>query len=152
MRLRIFNLFIYSIVWRVSISNNYGFLGFKLSFSEEEKLRLMLKEYSSQSQKELFVKIDKIKSLPEHSHVIIRPIKKLRPPASMLSAASYNEIIHQIHLVDYVLIYQTNRDILTERFKEIDNNRFVGFVRVGITKKTNWEDFNRNMIKEALNK
>jgi hypothetical protein len=150
--LRVFNLFIYSIVWRVSICNNYGFLGFKLSSIEEEKLRFILKEFTSLTQEELFVKIDKIGSLPEHSHVIIRPDKKLRPPTSMLSAASYNEFIHQIHLVDYVLIYFTNRAIITERFKEMDNNRLVGFVRIGVTNKTKWEDFNRNMFKEAIKK
>lgn len=147
--IKVFNLFIYSIVWRVSISDNYGFLGFKLPVSEEEKLRLVLKETSSKSQEDLFGKIDQMTSLPEHSHVIIRPSKKLRPPSSMLSAASYNDIIHQVHLVDYVLFYLTTRTILTQRFELIDNNRVDGFVHIGLTKIDDWKKFNKTMINEA---
>ena len=148
--IKVFNLLIYSIVWRISISENYGFLGFKLPISEEEKLRIILKETSSKSQEELFRKIDHMISLPEHRHVIIRPSKKLRPPSSMLSAASYNDIIHQVHLVDYVLFYFTTRTILTQRFELIDNNRIDGFVRIGLAKIDNWKNFNKTMINEAI--
>jgi hypothetical protein len=48
--IKIFNLFIYSIVWRISISENYAFRGFKLAFPEEEKLRLLLKNYTQSNQ------------------------------------------------------------------------------------------------------
>ena len=149
---RIFNLFIYSIVWRVSISDKYGFLSFKLPDCEEEKLKLILKEFSKPTQAELMDQLDKLQNLPDHSHVIIRPNKKLRPPASMLSAASYNDWMHQIHLVDYVLLYLTDRGKLIERLREIDNNGLNNLVRIGLTDKSSWETFNFNMIKKATKK
>lgn len=149
--IRVFNLFIYSMIWRISISNNFGFLNFKLSEHEEEKLRQILKEFSTLSQADLFDKIDAINELPNHHHLIIRPIKKLRPPKSMLSAASYNEILHQLHLVDYLIIYNTGIDTLPEKLDQLENNRLGGLVRIGLLDKAKWESFNAKMFREAVN-
>ncbi len=148
--IRIFNLFIYSIVWRASSSNTFGFNGFKLALEEEEKLRLTLYEFIRPTQTDLIQGINKMVFLPEHCHVLIRPKKKLRPPSSMLSAASYNEWLHQLHLVDYLLIYLTKQDKLIDSFKRIDNNRIEGLVKIGLTNSSNWKNFNFTMIKESI--
>lgn len=150
--IRIFNLFIYSIIWRVSISNHYSFLKFKLQIAEEEKLRVILKQYSSSKQNDLFNSISNLKTLPEHSHVIFRPVKKLRPPASMLSAGTYNDWMHQIHLVDYVLIYLTDNSQLINELRIIDNNRVENLVRIGLVDKDSWESYNFKMIDNVLRK
>jgi len=150
--IRIFNLFIYSIVWRISISDNYGFLGFKLSDSEEEKLRQILKKFSKPTQVDLINEIDNLKDLPLHGHVLVRPKRKLHPPNSMLSAYSYNDYLHQIHLVDYVLIYSTLKHLMSKRFQIINNNRLNGLVRIGLIEKNNWENFNKTMFKESVRK
>ncbi len=148
--IKIFNLFIYSIVWRISISENYAFRGFKLAFPEEEKLRLLLKNYTQSNQEELKNVLIHLNELPDHSHVIIRPKVKVRPPTSMYSAASYNDYLHQVHLVDYLHIYNTKRELLTDRLSLIDNNRPNGLVRVGIVEKERWKSFNTEMVKEAI--
>lgn len=70
----------------------------------------------------------------------------------MLSAHSYNESLHQIHLVDYVLIYTTLRNMLPRRFEALNNNRLDGFVRVGMIEKDNWKQFNNKMVLEAFGK
>lgn len=149
--IRIFNLFIYSIIWRVSISNNY-FQKVKLQNNEEEKLRTILKQYSSSTQNDLLNSISNLKILPEHSHVIFRPVKKLRPPASMLSAGSYNDWMYQIHLVDYVLIYLTDNSQLINELRIIDNNRVENLVRIGLVDKDSWESFNFKSLDKALTK
>jgi hypothetical protein len=148
--IKVFNLFIYSIVWRASISNNFGFAKFKLNSEDEEKLRQVLKEFSSVSQSELFLKLMDLKILPNHNHIVFRPEKKLRPPQSMLSAASISEWYHQIHLVDYVLIYLTDGQKLVDRLKKLDNNRLDGFVRIGIIERLAWRNFNFDMLREAM--
>lgn len=147
--IKVFNLFIYSIVWRVSACKNLAFLNFNLLPCEEERLRLLLIERIMPTQIELFDKLDTLKTLPDHSHVLIRPKKKLRPPTSMLSAASLNEYMHQLHLVDYFVIYLTDQNKLIDSLKRIDNNRIEGFVKVGLSDPQHWKDFNFSMIKEA---
>lgn len=148
--IRIFNLFIYSIVWRVSICNDLGFLKFKLSNVDEEALRLILKENIKPSQNELIYQLDTLNVLPKHGHVIIRPKKKLRPPQSMMSAASNSEKIHQLHLVDYVLFYVTDRDKLVNTLEILDNNRLDRLVRIGLTDPIMWRTFNYDMIRQSI--
>ena len=123
-----------------------------MQIAEEEKLRVILKQYSSSKQNDLFNSISNLKILPEHSHVIFRPVKKLRPPVSMLSAGSYNDWMHQIHLVDYVLIYLTDNSQLINELRIIDNNRVENLVRIGIVDKESWESFNFKMIDNVLRK
>jgi len=147
---KIFNLFIYSIIWRVSISCHYLYSKFKLIESDEEKLRILLKIYLETTQEKLANKLVDLKELPSHSHVIIRPRKRLRPPSSMLSAASLNDSIHQLHLVDYLIIYITNPTKLVEVLKEIDNNNLENLVRVGLTDPKLWEKFNFDLINKIL--
>jgi len=148
--IRIFNLFIYSVVWRVSISSSFAFGSFKLPIVEEEKLRVTLKEFIKPNQGELIDELDKLKSLPNHSHVIIRPNKKLRPPAAMLSAASRDEWLHELHLVDYIIFYMTDKEKLVDGFIEIDNNNLANKVRVGLTSPDIWKNYNFDLIRKAF--
>lgn len=150
MDIRIFNLFIYSIVWRISISDSYEFGGFKLPEIEEEILRNILNGFRTSTQTELIDSIYKLKTLPNHSHIIIRPKKKLRPPNSMLSAASLNESIHELHLVDYIIFYFTNKDKITSELKEIDNNNLEELVKVGLVSIKSWKSYSNAMIKNAI--
>jgi hypothetical protein len=148
--IRIFNLFTYSIIWRVSISKSYDFGGFKLPASNEEELRLILNRFICLNQSELLEKVETFETLPNHSHVIIRPKKKLRPPNSMLSAASLNDWLHELHLIDYIVFYLTNNEKLVDGFKSINNNNLIGPVRVGLTSEDNWKSFNSQRIKDSI--
>jgi hypothetical protein len=148
--IKIFNLFIYSIVWRISVSKNYAFLNFQLPTIEEEKLRVILKTFIKPTQTDLIDKLDELNKLPNHSHVIIRPNKKLRPPSSMLSAASRDEWIHEMHLVDFIIFYLTDNTKLINGLKEIDNNNLEKLVRVGLTSPNRWESYNFELINKAI--
>lgn len=141
LNIKIYNLLIYSIVWRLSISQHYAFERFKLTNEDEEQLRSILFRYTSNTQSELIDKLNSLKELPCHSHVMIRPINKIRPAKSMLSAASIDDSIHQLHLVDYLVFYVTNRHKLVTLFKEIDNNTIERNVKVGLTEPSLWSEF-----------
>jgi len=148
--IRIFNLFIYSVVWRVSICESFVFGSFKLPMVEEEKLKVTLKEFIKPNQGELIDELNKLKALPNHSHVIIRPNKKLRPPAAMLSAVSRDEWLHELHLVDYIIFYLTEKEKIVDGLLEIDNNNLVGKVRVGLTSPETWKNYNSDLISKAF--
>ena len=68
----------------------------------------------------------------------------------MMSAASYNTSLHQIYLVDYLLIYLTDQTKLISNLKKLDNNKTNGYVRIGLSDPDEWKDFNFKMIKESL--
>lgn len=146
----IFNLFIYSIVWRVSVSETFTYNKFKLPQESEDDLRELLHKYIKPNQKELMDVIDDFKLHPKHSHVIIRPNKKLRPPGSMLSAASLNETIHQLHLVDYLIFYILDKTKLSKGFLPIDNNRPHESIRVGLMSPKQWQNLNYDLINKMM--
>ncbi len=144
--IRIFNLFIYSIVWRISISEHNAFQKFQLPIVEEEKLRKVIKDNISKTQNELIDNLGNFSFLPDHSHAMIRPSKKLRPPNSMLSAASLDESIHQLHLVDYLIFYATDKEKLISNFNEINNNNIDRKVRIGLIDSKLWSEFNLGLM------
>lgn len=148
--IRIFNLFVYSIVWRVSVNENFVFGSFKLPEKEEEKLRRLLKEFIKSNQTELSEKIDELKGLPNHSHIIIRPVKQLRPPNSDLSAASMDGWLHELHLVDYIILYSTEREKLSHGLLTIDNNNLINHVKVGMIATEIWKYYNYETIINAI--
>lgn len=149
---RVWNLFIYSIVWRLSMTDIFEFQKLKLPEEEENKLRLILKNFMTISQGELMEKINGLTTLPDHSHVILRPKKKLRPPGSMLSAASLDKDTHQIHLVDYLLIYLSDKNRLVDLLKRLDNNTLDRQPRIGLTTKEYWESFNFDLLNKWTKK
>jgi hypothetical protein len=148
--IKIFNLFIYSIVWRASICERIEFNKFSISFQEEEKLRNLLKSFMFSNQNILEENLKSLIELPDHSHVIIKPKHKLRPPNSMLSAASLNSDIHQLFLVDYIIFYLTNKEQLVETFRLIDNNRLNTLVRFGESNTEEWKKYNIEMINKLI--
>lgn len=148
---RIFNLFIYSLVWRVSISENYAFLKFKLSKKDEEELRLIIKDFITSNQNQLLSKLGNLKTLAKKNHhIFIRPKKKLRPPRFMLSGATLDDYTHQLCLVDYLLIYLTESSKLIQLLRLIDNNKIDRQPRIGLTEPSEWEAFNKDMLKKWL--
>ena len=147
---KIFNLFIYSIIWRLSISRKFAFMKFKLNQADEIELKNILIKYIKTNQSDLINGLNDLEKLPIHAHVIIRPSKKLRPPKSMLSAASRNQWLHELHLVDYIIFYLTDIDKLVDGFKEIDNNNLDNLVKVGLTTPEKWESYNYDLINKLL--
>jgi len=150
--IKIFNLFIYSIVWRTSVSESYAFGSFKLSKIEEEKLKYVLISFIEPSQASLVDRINVLKDLPNHGHIIIRPRKQLRPPNAMLSAASMDGWWHEMHLVDYIIFYFTDKEKMIDGLKQLDNNNLINRVKVGLLSTESWKSYSFDMIKKALKK
>lgn len=148
--IKIFNLFIYSIVWRISVSESYAFGGFKLPIAEEEKLKSLLRKFIESSQATLLARLDELQVVPNHGHVMVRPKKNLRPPNAMLSAASMNGWLHEVHLVDYILFYSTDKKRLKDSLKELDNNNLNSRVKVGLSSSESWKSYSDMMINSAL--
>lgn len=148
----IFNLFIYSIVWRVSVSKSDVFKNFKLSDENEEILRTLLSKYSSFSQNELMVKLKSLNQLPSHCHFIMRPIKKLKTPNSGLYLKKIDENFYHLGLVDYSLYYYTDKLAVFPGFESLDNNRLEGFVIIGLLPEEVWRDSNYTIIKALLDR
>lgn len=148
----IYNLFIYSVVWRVSVSESDVFTSFKLEAPHEERLRKILKSFTSQSQTELFEKVNLNSELPDFSHFIFRPDRKLKTPNSGLFLKSINKDFHHLSLVDYSLFFYTDRKKVFPGFEVFDNNRNNGLAIIGLLSEDMWRNINFTLIKTLLNR
>jgi hypothetical protein len=64
----------------------------------------------------------------------------------MLSAASRTEWLHELHLVDYIVLYLTDKDKLVDGLKEINNNNIESSVKVGLTTPERWKTYNYDIL------
>lgn len=145
---RIFNLFIQSIVWRLSVCYSHAFSGLKLHLEDEEELRVQLANSTFHTQTSLSKYLNSVLEFSNHPHIIFRPYKKLRPPKSHLSAATLINSVHQLHLVDYVVFYYTDPTLIVPGLMKINNSSFGRNVRVGLINEEQWEKFNFDQIRE----
>jgi len=149
--IKIFNLFIYSIVWRASICDTKFYEKFKLRGSDEEKLRAFLDEYldfTIQSIKERMMELDE---LPHYSHIIFRPEHLLTPPQAPHALSSISKRAHKLNLVDY-LIWFVNSEPSFSYLKELSNNRVNGKVRLLLADESAWIRVNQKIMKDFFNK
>ncbi len=141
-----FKLFIFSIVWRTSISKLKVFYNFKLDTDNEEKLRVFLNSYLTKSKKELLAST--IDSIPEYNFCLTKPIKRLYPPRSFLSASSSNGV-HIITLSEFILLFYTNDNTIVPPLLEISNYK-SDVVKIGLGSIKHWEQFNDMLMKRFL--
>lgn len=88
-----FNLFIISLIWRVSISNHYTFQSFKLPSILENDLRIMLFENTKDTHDEYKVKNNTNLSF---QYLIIKPEDRNEYTRGHLSTFSPNSNIHML--------------------------------------------------------
>jgi len=148
--IRIFNLFLYSIVWRASVSDSDVFQNFKLSSEDEDLLRVILMKYTALNQAELINKLISFKELPPHCHFIFRPNRKLKTPNSGLYLKKIDDNFYHLGLVDYMLFYYTDDRKVFPGFEALDNNRLQGHVLVGLLPEEIWRESNSTIIKALL--
>jgi len=148
--IKIFNLFIYSIVWRASACESDVFENFKLLSEDEEELRSILKKYSSLNLSELDSKLKFCKELPSHYHFVMQAEKKLKTPNSGLYLKTINENFHHLGLVDYSLFYFTDKKEISPGFEAFNNNRLEGNVMVALLPENIWRDTNLNIMQALL--
>jgi hypothetical protein len=113
---------------------------------------VILNSHLETTQQELMISIEDMKVLPDHSHVMIRPDKKMRPPNSMMSGASLSKDIHQLILVDYLLLYYTDKKTMLNDLEPLNNNQTELKIRIGLISPSLWKKLNSDWLNKVMNK
>lgn len=98
----LFKLFIYSLVWRASISKLSEFQQFYLLHDAEEKLRNFLNNNLKNTHKELFESLKHIGEIPLYHSCLIKSKQKAR---GIFSVCNMNETSHILLLVNQALFF-----------------------------------------------
>ncbi len=146
----LFKLFLYSLVWRASISNLFEFLPFQLTEKDEEIIREFLNNNLTVDKKLLLEGVEKISNIPSYHSCIIKPKEKSESSRGIFSICSMSETAHILLLIDFAIFFYTDetsiRHVL-EKFSNKQNQKVI--VTLGETEP--WLDLNRVYLSKMLN-
>lgn len=145
---KLFRLFFYSIVWRLSISRLDAYRGFKLSESDEEMLREVLDSNLSSTQRSLLQKLPHITAMPEYHICVVKPRVKTNPPGGILSAMSSGGKNHLVMLVDFAVFFIT-ADEMHPALLSL-SNKYSTTVIIGLGDNDQWVELNRTLVHKML--
>jgi hypothetical protein len=145
----IFRLFIYSIVWRCSISQTKTHSSFSLGKEEEEILRSILSEFISSSQSELLALIEtrfhKISVIP---FVIFTAESFNSKTGNVISSNPYSKNPYYIELNEYTLLITFVEQNKLEVFKFLLNDD-DSKIKIGFFSNEIWIGLKNDYLKRS---
>lgn len=138
----LYKLFIYSIVWRTSISNLTEFKSFKIPTVIEEELRVFLDDNLTVDQSTLLQSLNRIVKVPLYHSCLMKPKEKSRMSRGIFSATSLNEYSHLFLLVDFALFFYTDEDSIGEVIGRFSNKQNQN-VYVVLGESDPWHELNK---------
>ena len=147
----IFKLFIYSLVWRSSISKLNEFEKYHIDDKVEEELRMFLNDNLKITHKELFENIENDIKYPSYHFCLIKPIARNNQSRGIFTAFNSGEKAHLLMLIDFAVFFYTDENSIgpTLKFYSNKQNEKVIIAMGGIEK---WIDLNRMIVDKMLNK
>jgi hypothetical protein len=146
----LFKLFIYSLVWRASISNLFEYQPFTLDSQDEEVIRSFLDSNLKISKANLILNLESIGNIPSYHSCIIKPKEKLISSRGIFSVCSMSGTAHILLLVDFAIFFYTDEVSIghvLKRFSNKQNKKVI--ITLGET--VPWLDLNRIYLSKMLN-
>jgi hypothetical protein len=146
----LFKLFLYSLVWRTSISNLFEYLPFNLNKQDEEIIRVFLNSNLSVNKALLLKELDNVENIPFYHSCIIKPKEKSASSRGIFSVASMSETSHILLLIDFAIFFYTDEISIgnvLERFSNKQNEKVI--VTLGETEP--WLGLNQLYLSKMLN-
>jgi hypothetical protein len=146
----LYKLFLYSLVWRASISNLYAYAPFNLSKTSEETIRSFLNSNLSLTKHGLLNNLQSITSIPLFHNCIIKPKEKSPNSRGIFSIASMSETAHAMFLVDFAIFFYTD-EVSIGRVLEKFSNKQNEKVLIALGDTQPWRDLNQLYLTKMLN-
>lgn len=145
----LFKLFIYSLIWRLSISKHQTNENFKLPNKIEEELRKFLNQNLSTEQKILLESVEMITEFPSYDLCMIKPENKTDNFKGMYSAFQMSKSAYLLVLVDFILFFYVDSsiDIVLKKFSNGQNKNVI----IPISDDDRWFDLNKLIVSKMLN-
>lgn len=145
----LFKLFIYSLIWRLSISTHFTNKNFKLPNEIEDELRIFLNLNLYVDQKKLLETIEKVSNFPSYDLCLIKPENKTDNFKGMYSAFQMSESSYLLVLVDFILFFYIDNsiDYVLKKFSNDQNESVI----IPISDDARWFDLNKLILSKMLN-
>jgi len=144
-----FKIFIYSIIWRASISKLEEFDKFKLPEGVEDKLRFFLNKNLCLSHSELINSFDKIVDIPEYHFIVFKPVFRNESTRGILSAYQIDLNKFGVFTVDFSIFFHV-KDESIDPLSEIVSNKQNDKVRLVLAGTDAWRELNNSVVYRML--
>lgn len=144
----VFRLFIYSIVWRCSISESRLHSGFKITNEENSILKRNLKEFLCANQNELLEKIKDHNLINLCPFVIYTSQTFKNKTSNTIYTSSFNRNPYVLHLNEYIVIFSFTETEDLNRFDFLVNNDEL--IKIGFFTEKFWTEGNERFLNETV--
>ena len=147
---RIFRLFLYSIIWRCSVSSEEAYIDFSLESDEEETLQKALLSSKCESQADLLNSIDETaEEMATIPFVFFTAESFSDPTGNVVAANPFAKNPYQLILNEYMLIFSfnnNNNQMLFEFLNNTDNQP----IKVGFFSTDLWVSLRQRFLRKAV--
>lgn len=146
----LFKLFVYSLVWRSSISNLVEFEKFKIDNQIEEEIRSFLNQNLATTQKQLNENIEINTSYPSYHFCVIKPLIKSNLSRGIFTVYNAGEKIHLLMLVDFAIFFYSDENSVDTTLK-LYSNKQNEKVLIALGDIERWKELNKTIVSKMLN-
>ncbi|WKN31349.1 hypothetical protein PZB74_20580 [Porifericola rhodea] len=145
---KLFRLFIISLFWRGSISNEEPFTSFNIS--EQDKLRVVLQESNSTDIQAIKLKKPHA-NLHEFQIVVMRSKNSHDPTGNFFYANGENDNLYQLILNEYKFFISLESNSALQKFQFLNNVGNTNFI-IGLLPDQTWRKLRKGLIDLATKK
>lgn len=145
----LFKLFIYSIVWRMSVSTLFEYQKFKLAQKAEEELRAFLFANLQLTKGGLIRSVDNIKDVPQFHSCLIMPVEKSERSRGIFTNCNLSETSHLLLLVDFGLFFYTDDVSIGDVLRKFSNKQNKKVI-VALADLKGWKDLSQLVMAKML--
>jgi hypothetical protein len=150
---KIFQLFIYSIIWRCSVSSTPLFTKFKIDSEHEEGVRKSLHAYKAITQSDLLTSIMKNEALFPSKFVLMTCESNSEPTKNVLMHMTGNKNPYTLILNEYMLFLSFIENEKQQGFQELNNPiPTEEKVKIGFLKEETWDGHRQSLNQFVVNK
>lgn len=146
-----FKIFVFSLVWRASISSLPEFESFKLDDKTESDLRNLLNEKLKNSHIELVASLSESIDIPNYDYCVFKPLVRNEFSRGVFTSYKMNKFQFGIFTVDYIIFFFLNSKDMDPAYKLVSNyqNEKVLITLIGTDY---WKHLNELVVRKMLKK
>lgn len=146
----LFKLFIYSIIWRSSISSLFEFQSFKINKNNEDEIRTFLNLNLKLNKASLIENLNSVQDFPLYHNCIIKPKEKSALTRGIFYVSSMSNEAHILLLVDIAIFFYTDEKSIGHVLGKFSNKQNEK-VMITLGDAESWLDLNKALLSKMRN-
>lgn len=146
-----FKIFIFSLVWRASVTSLNIFESFKLDDETERNLRTVLNEKLKNSHSKLIRSLSESKDFSNYHYCVFKPLVRNEFSRGIFTSYKMNKFQFGIFTVDFIIFFFSNSKNMNPAYNQISNYQNEKLL-ITLTNIDDWKHLNELVVHKMLKK